>query len=380
MKYQMDLKDIKMLPKNNYNVVSLFSGAGGNSLGYLLSNYTIKLAVEFDKEAKETYEKNFPTTPVLYKDVREIDGKEILDLIGLKKYELDVLDGSPPCKSFSIAGVREKKWGEIGEYSGTQQRTDDLFFEYLRLVEDMMPKVFIAENVKGLTQGNAIKYLNAILKKADSIGYNIDYMVMDSSLYNVPQKRERVIFIGVRKDLELKPTYPKPSEKIITTKEAIGELIDEGTEVRPLTEYHLKYLNLCGFEASTADVKRFIAESGHKLYLTDFRRDYWDKPCYTMVASKRLVHPLRNRRLSILEGKRLQSFPDDFEFFHSPSQNWERIGRSAPPNLMAAVSKEVENEILNKAKNKSVAEIEEYLSTVTYEFDPIKIIGETKNE
>lgn len=112
MKTQIDMTELKNVPKNGYKVISTFSGCGGSSLGYKLAGYDVKCAVEFIPNAADTYSANFPDTPVIVKDVREISGEDLMNLTGIKKYELDIFDGSPPCCAFSINGSREKGWGQ----------------------------------------------------------------------------------------------------------------------------------------------------------------------------------------------------------------------------------------------------------------------------
>ena len=349
MKTQIDMSQLKDVPKNGYKVISTFSGCGGSSLGYKLAGYDVKCAVEFIPKAIETYKANFPTTPVVTKDIRTVTGEELLKISGLKKYDVDILDGSPPCCSFSIAGIREKGWGKVRKYSSTKQRTDDLFFEYIRIVKEIMPKVIIAENVKGLTMGKAKEVLNKVLTQLDEVGYNVKYKVLDASDYGVPQKRERTIIIGVRKDLNIIPTFPKPLGYKITTKEAIGDLINNGTDQvnHSKREYYMKeyFHSGCG----TKEILQIAKEHGLKVYKQCYRRDRWNEPYYTITQHHtRPYHPIVDRIMSIDEGKRIQTFPDDFKLLHSPTQNWERIGRAVPPNLMKEISKHIQTTVLDK--------------------------------
>lgn len=357
MKTQLDMSEIAKIPKNKYNVVSLFSGCGGSSLGYELEGFNVRLALEFIPTAAEVYRINHPNTIVLEKDIRDTSGKEILDLIDLKVGELDVLDGSPPCSDFSINGKREAGWGKVKNYSTTKQRVDDLFFEYARIVKEIQPKVFIAENTKGITLGKAKDVLNVIIKTLEDIGYNVIYKVLDASHYGVPQKRERLFIVGVRKDLKLQPVLPAvPSllfnpYKVITTKDAIEDLMDNGTdqvENSVRIEQMQKYFH-AGCTAN--DVKRIAKENNLKVFEQGFRRDKWEEPYYTIRQHHtRPFHPRVDRILSIDEAKRIQTFPDDFILPHSPTQNWERIGRAVPPNLMKAVAKEVKIKVLDRIK------------------------------
>lgn len=382
MKTQLDMTEINNIAKNGFNVVSLFSGCGGSSLGYKLAGFDVKLAVEFVPKAQEVYNLNHPNTVVLDKDIRGITGNEISKLIGIDKYELDILDGSPPCSGFSINGLKEKGWGKVKNYSSTKQRVDDLFLQYARMVRELKPKVFVAENVKGLTMGNSKqileqiihvltynididewwtedefkkeleetksgKYSNLNIPERD-FGYEVECRVLDAQFYNTPQKRERTIFIGVRKDLRKKPIFPKPNVNIISTKEAIGELVDKGSDQVNNSQREILINKYFHAGCTNDDIKRICKENNLKVYEQSFRRDKWDEPYYTIKQHHtRPYHPRVDRLMSIWEAMRIQTFPDDFILPHSPTQNWERIGRAVPPNLMKAVAESIRDNILN---------------------------------
>jgi DNA (cytosine-5)-methyltransferase 1 len=145
---------------NGYNVISTFSGCGGSSLGYKMAGYKVLWANEFIPAAQETYRANHPNTILDTRDIREVSADSILNAIGMQPGELDVFDGSPPCASFSTSGKRERGWGKVKKYSDTEQRVDDLFFEYARLIKGVQPKVFVAENVSGLVKGTAKGYFS----------------------------------------------------------------------------------------------------------------------------------------------------------------------------------------------------------------------------
>jgi DNA (cytosine-5)-methyltransferase 1 len=155
------------------------------------------------------YRLNHPTTPLDTRDIREVQPDEILEATGLKVGEVDVVEGSPPCASFSTAGKREKHWGQAKRYSDTVQRSDDLFFEYIRLVDGIKPKVFVAENVSGLVKGVAKGYFLEILARLKACGYRVGCKVLDAQWLGVPQARQRTIFIGVREDLGKDPVFPQ---------------------------------------------------------------------------------------------------------------------------------------------------------------------------
>ena len=158
------MAELGAVPRNGFRAMSTFSGAGGSCLGYRLAGYEIVWASEFVEAAAETYRANFPETPLDRRDIREVDPLQVLAELGLQVGELDVLEGSPPCASFSMAGARQKHWGQEKLYSGKRQRTDDLFEHYIRFVDAIRPKVFTAENVPGLTRGTARGHFNEILR------------------------------------------------------------------------------------------------------------------------------------------------------------------------------------------------------------------------
>jgi DNA (cytosine-5)-methyltransferase 1 len=204
------MAEIRALSPTGLRVASLFSGGGGSSLGYAMAGFKVVYASEFVEAARETYAANFPDTYLDARDVRAVTPESILELTGLKVGELDVLDGSPPCASFSTAGKREKHWGEEKAYSDTKQRTDDLFFEYARILKGLQPRCFVAENVAGLVRGVAKGYFKEIHAALEACGYRVRARLLDAQWLGVPQCRSRVIFIGVRNDLGIEPVHPSP--------------------------------------------------------------------------------------------------------------------------------------------------------------------------
>jgi DNA (cytosine-5)-methyltransferase 1 len=337
-----------------FTVFSTFAGGGGSSTGYRLAGGTVLGMNEFVEAARDTYRANYPNTIILPDDIRNLTGKKILRKIGLKQGELDILDGSPPCASFSMAGKREKGWGEVKKYSDTKQRVDDLFFEFARVLKELQPKVFVAENVKGLTVGGAKNLLGGkregiffnpptIYKELVDCGYNVTWKVLNAAHYGVAQTRERLIFIGVRKDLNIKPSHPKrTSPRYITVKEIL-----KGIE----NDEKYKYLNP---ELKTHKVLIELKEGqdgsiimGEGKYF-NFRRLKWNVPSPTITASGRhmIRHPKEKRLLTIKECKRIMSYPDDFILIGTENQQWERLGRSVPPLMMEAIASHIYKEIL----------------------------------
>jgi len=164
-------------------VISIFAGCGGSSLGYKMAGYKELLAIEWDDNAVETFKLNFDC-PIWKRDIREVTGKEILDFCNIKPTELDILDGSPPCQGFSTAGKRQV----------TDER-NDLFKEFVRLINELQPKVFVMENVSGMVKGKMRGWFKEIMFALKATDYNVKCKLMNAVNYEVPQSRQRLIWI-----------------------------------------------------------------------------------------------------------------------------------------------------------------------------------------
>jgi len=335
-----------------YKVISTFSGIGGSSQGYKQAGFEVLASVEFLDYQAASYRLNHPKTKVYETDIRTLSPEQVLKDLNIKPRELDILDGSPPCSSFSTAGKREKGWGEIKAYGNKKQRTDDLFFEYIRFLKYIQPKVFVAENVKGLTIGTAKGYFNEILQGLKDCGYNVKVKVMNACNYSVPQSRERTIFIGVRNDLGLEPSFPKKHEKIITVKEAFKNIENKNFYVIDYSKYSRgKYklsemIPLIG-QGETAEK---LLGQGKGFAICRLSNN---KPSPTIVqtiavSNISLIHPMEDRQLTIEEVKRLQSFPDSYILKGEFLRQWEGIGRSVPPKMMQAIAENIKINILDK--------------------------------
>jgi len=345
--YQIpSMGEISSIPHNGMNVVSTFTGAGGSCLGFRMAGFKTLWASEFIQSARDTYRANFPGVPVDERDIRDVTPDDILRVIDMEPGEVDVVEGSPPCASFSTSGKRHKKWGQVFAYSDTQQRTDDLFWEFARIVRGIQPRAFIAENVSGLIKGKAKGYFKMILAELESCGYDVRAKLLNALWLGVPQNRERVIFVGVRKDLECRPMFPRPLPYTYTVREA-WEGVGRG-ESWDIS--HTEKVKKYWIETKKRGTSLFagVAEdlTGTQSFF-NHRRLMWDKPGYTLVQGARCIyHPDEMRTLSIPEMKRLQSFPDDFVLTGSFGQQWERIGRSVPPLMMKAVAEVLRDEVL----------------------------------
>jgi len=367
------MAEIEAIPWNGYNAISTFSGCGGSCLGYRMAGFKVLWANEFIPIAAKTYRLNHPTQ-VDERDIRQIQPEEILKAIGMKKGELDLMDGSPPCASFSDAGKREKSWGKVKKYSETTQRVDDLFWEYARLIEGIQPKVFVAENVSGLVKGKAKGYFKLILERLGNAGYNVKAKLLDAQWLGVPQMRQRVIFMGTRKDLNIVPVYPKPLSYQYTVRDAIPWIVTIGSskgfghseQIPSDNLYHTigtapqQGNGLARFIEAETDISRYaIGKEWEKLgqgersvkYINLYRTSI-KKPsrCITQAGgytpAAAVTHPTEKRKFSIAELKRICAFPDDFQLIGTFTQQWERLGRAVPPVMMNYIAGTIRDKVL----------------------------------
>lgn len=345
------MSEIEKISYNGYDVVSTFSGGGGSCLGYRMAGYHVIYANEFVEEAQKTYRANHKNTYLDCRDIRTVTPESILEITGKKKGEIDLFDGSPPCCAFSTAGKREKSWGKQREYSDNKaQKIEDLFEEYIRLLNGLQPKTFVAENVSGMVKGTAIGYFKYYLQKMKDCGYNVKAQLLNAKWLGVPQSRERIIFIGVRKDLEKEPVHPKPLSYCYTLGDALKDLKQDEEEREVL---------LGQYESSAyGRALRNIPPNPPKAMQSDryfnLCRASMFAPCPTVTqmggVAAGVCHPIENRRFTIPELKRITSIPDDFILTGKYTQKWERLGRMVPPVMMKHIAETIKTEILDKCK------------------------------
>ena len=312
-------------------VISTFAGCGGSSLGYKLAGFKELLAVEWDNNAVATFKLNFPDVPVWHGDIAKLTSEEVKKLTGIKMGKLDVLDGSPPCQGFSTAGKRT-----------FDDPRNSLFKEYARLIHELQPKTFVMENVTGMIKGHMKQAYLLIVQTLRDCGYKVKGQVLNAMYYNVPQARQRVILVGVRKDLGIEPSHPKPQTKPIssgTIKCMSSPCMRHSDRVR-----HLWTRLKPGMSGNK------LPESGGNwfgLHKLDPK-----KPAPTITkgwtAGTGMLHWSENRFLSTPELAQLGSFGLGFKWIGEPVDAVRRIGNSVPPNLMRAVAEHIKMEILAK--------------------------------
>lgn len=346
------MAEIAAIEPSGLTAVSTFSGAGGSSLGYRMAGFRVLMANEFVEAARDTYRANAPAGTVLDgRDIRTVDPGEILEAIGLAAGDLDLLDGSPPCSSFSTAGVVSEGWGKAKKYSDRQQRTDDLFHEFARILAGLRPRCFVAENVSGLVKGTAKGYFLEILAALKAAGYRVEAKLLDAQWLGVPQARERLIFVGTRLDLELKPVFPGPLRYRYSVSDAIPWLRDPSAAppVEPETD-------ISRFAIGAAWDAVPLGGASSKYF--SLKRPAPNRPSQSLTlahgatSSAGVVHPLERRRFSIAELKRICAFPDDFVLTGTYAQQWERLGRAVPPVMMARIAGELRDKVLLPARQR----------------------------
>lgn len=325
--------------RTGLSVVSTFSGCGGSCLGFEMAGFRILWASEFVEAARRSYAANHPDVVLDGRDIRQVQPAEILAATGKAVGEIDVLEGSPPCASFSTSGKRQKGWGEVRKYSDTEQRTDDLFFEFARILAGLRPRAFVAENVFGLVKGKAKGYFKAIFFELEKAGYRVGARLLDSQWLGVPQARQRIFFVGFRADHGLEPVFPEP----LPYRYSAGEAV-EGLERPP-----------AGDPERGPDLGRVALRAwretppGTPCHPINFNsvRASAAKPSPTILASHGnenmygVCHWSEPRRFDIPELRRISGFPDDFVLDGTFAERWERIGRSVPPLMMRAVAERV---------------------------------------
>jgi DNA (cytosine-5)-methyltransferase 1 len=389
--------------KQQLTSIDLFSGCGGMTLGFGKAGFTSVLASDIDENCEKTFATNFPEIPFLCGDLSDFK-KNDFDA-HINNIEIDVIIGGPPCQGFSLANKRRNK--------ASDDPRNRLFYEFIKTIDWYNPKSFVMENVKGLLSMQSGKVIKQILKEFESagtFGYEVEYKTLRAFDYGVPQSRERVIVIGIRKDLGVLPEFPERIiEKEVTVDEAISDLpqiqAGEGTEKmkyasKPKSGYQKlmrenskAVFNHIAMKHTKRVIQRFEAIKPGKNLL-----DVWethgavqrgnpsekskikfsqnnlrlipDKPAPTIAASfqSNFIHPYLHRNFTAREGARLQSFPDDFIFEGMRTKmSWEKglsqyqqIGNAVPPLMAFEIAKTLKKLLKNEYTTEdSIHEISE---------------------
>jgi len=340
--YKWNLADgypAKGITKNNYNVFGTFICGGGSTMGYKLAGFNHLGGVEIDPKIAKVYQLNHKPKYLYLEDIREFVKRSD---IPQELYNLDLLDGSPPCSSFSMAGNREKDWGKkkVFKEGQAEQVLDDLFFEYIALSKKLQPKIVLAENVKGLIQGNAKLYVKKIFKAFDDAGYNVQLFLLNAASMGVPQKRERVFFICQRKDLNLPKLKLEFNEDAIPFKQFEQTI---GSEEK-LTPDQLKWWELC----KKGNAFSSVHPKGH--WFNAYKLD-WNSIFPTLTASggnAEPFHPEIPRKINTIEYCCGGTYPQDYYFQELEPKYL--IGMSVPPVMTAQIANQIKIQWLDKIK------------------------------
>ncbi len=329
-----NLTDLKYIPKNGYNVFSCFHCGGGSTMGYKLAGFNVLGGVEIDPEMMNVYKANHhPKYSYLMgvQDFKNIPNEKLPQEL----FELDILDGSPPCSSFSSAGDREKKWGIEKKFREGQakQVLDDLFFHYIDIVNKLQPKIVVAENVKGLIQGNARGYVKEIFSAFDKAGYQCQLFLLNAAFMGVPQRRERTFFIARRKDLNISKLKLEFNEVVIPFKN-IKLNVNNYKKITDL-EYELWKQRKISDKSLGCINQRINNKIAH--FSTRLIKD--EQVLYTITASDNTILYSNPRHLLDLEIIRGQTFPDDYNFLSSKTKYL--CGMSVPPFMTQRIALQI---------------------------------------
>ena len=388
--FQYNLKDLQeRSSKKEFSYITFFAGGGGSSCAYKLAGGDVRYMNEFQQIHVDTYLENFPNTVHQCKDIKQVTGKDIMELTGLKKFELDILDGSPPCPPFSMSGTKQKGWGqEKTAYGMKQKNIEDLTWEQIRIAGEMKPKVIVCENVKGLTMTYAIDYLNSMVKDFEALGYSTVYKVLKGQEQGVPQKRERVFIVSVRNDVldaiglpfmcldaEI---FPEPEETMSTIGDAIGDLrldnenASEAVELCDAMKKSAKYKWLKRLQKNPEKVvsvgddvvgpwyDKVIAHRkkwgksvpDRKMSFYQSRRVPWGQASHTLSEQGLMtslavhLHPEEDRVFTTKEAARIMTLPEDYKYTGTLNQNLARIGLMVAPLCMKYLADNIYQNIL----------------------------------
>ena len=390
MKYfRYTLDDLeKSANRKLFTYISFFAGGGGSSAGYKLAGGDCKFVNEFQQVAVDTYLANWPNTPHICDDIKNITGKQIMEMTGIQEGELDILDASPPCPPFSMSGTKQKGWGkEKTAYGMKQKNIEDLTWEVIRITGEMKPKVVICENVKGLTMDYASEHLQRMVNDFEAQGYTTVWKVLKGQEQGVPQKRERVFIVSVRNDvlddigmpfMLLSGLFPEPEKEFATIQDAIGDLKQDNenaSEAYELVEAMkkgakwkwLKRLpknpdrvvsvgdDVVGpwYDKVIAHRKKWgktVPEKKHSFYQS--RRVPYNQASHTLSEQGLMtslavhLHPEEDRVFTTKESARIMTLPDDYKLTGTLNQQLARIGLMVAPICMKYLADEIYKQVL----------------------------------
>ncbi len=357
----------------DYNVIDLFAGVGGLSYGFSqLKEYNIVMANEYGKDIARAYRLNHPNINMVNCDINDLTEEMIRENTG--DQVIDAVVGGPPCQSYSTLGKRQ------------MDDRANLFMQYKRILQIIKPKAFVFENVTGILSMDKGRLFKEVQREFVELGYDLKYKVLNAMDYGVPQIRERVILVGCLG--ENKYEYPEPTHgedriPYVTLREAIGDLpvLSSGeTNNSYMKDPDNEFLKFVRKNGTTLPTEHTAPKNGAHLikimqtlkdgegkddlpedirpksgYGNTYAKLWWDRPSTTITrnfacpSSSRCIHPRDSRALTIREGARLQSFPDDYLFYGPEGTKRLEIGNAVPPLLSVAIARQM-LKMLNEIK------------------------------
>lgn len=328
---------------NSVTAIELFAGAGGLALGLEKAGIETLAFVECDRACCETLHKNRPSWNIISQDIHNVSFTQY-------KNKVDIVTGGFPCQSFSYAGKR----------MGLEDTRGTLFHEFARCIKEVEPIMFLAENVKGLKSHDNGRTLNTILNVFEELGYKVKFEVLNAAYFGVAQKRERIVIVGVKNDVDVEYKFPNPNTKVTPLKEALIDCpVSKGSSY---SEYKKKVFSLVPPGGCWVDLPEDVAKEymGKSYYSSGGRRGMarrisWDEPCLTLTCSPSQkqtdrCHPEEDRPFTIREYARIQSFPDDWYFCGAITDQYKQIGNAVPVELARRIAVELKNSVLRSRK------------------------------
>ena len=333
---EWSLSDPLAVPYHGKKVFGTFVCGGGSTMGYKRAGYDHLGGVEFTEHYSRVYRANHKPRFFYEEDIREFNKRADLPE---ELYQLDLLDGSPPCAAFSTSGARERLWGKVSNYEGKQQVKDDLVYVYAETIEKLRPKVFLLENVSGLTKGNAKIYLKNVVNRL-SEGYSVQVFLLYAASMGIPQIRNRVFVIGLRKDYEL-PAL----ELAFDCPQTAFDITRKYWNHPSNSDYSIEKYAI-GSEWDKVQV------GGNSDKFFNLYKPHPKNPCFTITEScsgsstASVVHPFQKRKLNGEETRLLCTFPLDYDFLDLIPVTV--MGRSVLPVMMANISYQIYLQWLSK--------------------------------
>ena len=387
--FRYNLDDLeKSANRKLFTYISFFAGGGGSSAGYKLAGGDCKFVNEFQQVAVDTYLANWPGTPHICGDIKNVTGKQIMEMTGIKEGELDILDGSPPCPPFSMSGTKQKGWGkEKTAYGMKQKNIEDLTWEQIRIAGEMKPKVIVCENVKGLTMEYASEHLARMVNDFEKLGYTTVYKILKGHEQGVPQKRERVFIVSIRNDVMddigmpfmcINNIFPEPEKEFADIRDAIGDIqlnnenASEAVELVKAMEKGAKWKWLKRLPKNPDKVvsvgddvvgpwyDKVIAHRkkwgktvpDKKTSFFQSRRVPWNQASHTLseqglqTSLAVHLHPEEDRVFTTKESARIMTLPDDYKLTGTLNERLARIGLMVAPICMKYLADEIYKQVL----------------------------------